>query len=145
MSRGAPPFHGRFYGAHHLGSPIWVALELTNSSRADVYTFLPRGRADGIDIEVKSGRRGVDYIVKDLTEEPEGGLVAETRIGAGDSLVQHYRLTDWIAFQQPGVYVIRLSAAMDANAESIRIRPDPRSNRVLIEGDMTLVILGKST
>jgi hypothetical protein len=145
MSQDAPSIQGRFHGVHHLGSPIWVALELTNSSRTDVYTFLPRGRADGIDIDVKSGRAGVDYVVKDLTEEPEGGLVAETRIRAGESLVQQYRLTDWVAFQQPGVYVIRLSVALDANATSLRIRPGPRSNRVLIEGDITLVILGEST
>jgi hypothetical protein len=92
---------GRFTVAapqHRIGDPLGLTLELRNDGDADVFVFVPHGRADGVQIEVLDGpARALD-----LTNEPEPGLVGQTRLAPGETHSKTYPLGDWVAFDAPG-------------------------------------------
>jgi hypothetical protein len=100
---------------HRPGEPLELTLELRNAGDADVFVFVPHGRADGVRVEVLDGpARALD-----LTREPEPGLVGETRLGPGATHRKAYPLDEWVVFEAPGRCSFACSIELETRAASL--------------------------
>jgi hypothetical protein len=104
------------------GEPISATLVLRNDSRRDLYVFVPRGRAEGIELTVVEGPAEI----KDMRQEPEPGLVGETRIGPGETYRQPFMLSDWLDVRQPGTVRVVCRIVLAAYSSSLRDAASPR-------------------
>ncbi len=120
-----------------LGQPIWITLFLTNSSDEDLYIFVPKVRSGGIQIDVEQGR---GYSLKDMTGEPEPGLVGERMLKPGGSCSQRYFLTQWLIFNEPGDFIVRISIRIEVYHSSIRERSERSPEHIAVSSDLHLRI-----
>ena len=108
---------------YRLGEPIGVTLVLRNAGPRLLYVFVPRGRAEGVEVTVLEGPAAI----RDMDQEPEPGLVGETRIDPGESYRQPYVLSNWLEVQQPGALRIACRVVLTVRATSLRHAISPRA------------------
>jgi hypothetical protein len=104
------------------GEPISVTLVLHNDARRDLYVFVPRERAEGVEITVVEGL----VEIKDMRHEPESGLIGETRIRPGETYRQPFMLSDWLNVRQPGAVRVVCRILLAAYPSSLRDAATPR-------------------
>ncbi|MBZ0303812.1 MAG: hypothetical protein K8J31_28990 [Anaerolineae bacterium] len=90
---------------------------ITNESDDEVYFFLPRGRADGVQFRVQQAG---GFEIKAMTEEPEPGLVGEQKLSPGSQFSQRYLLTEWLRFKEPGDYTVECAIELELYNASLR-------------------------
>jgi hypothetical protein len=103
-----------------VGETIGVTLRIENRSDRPVFLFVPRGRANGIDIRVVQGS---EFELKDLRHEPEPGLLAETKISGGETFRQKYPLSEWLLLKEPGDYTIECRIQIEVSDKSMLEKP----------------------
>ena len=124
---------------YYLGDPIWVTLAIRNETDNEVHLFVPRGRVNGIQIAVKEGN---DVQIKGMTDEPEPGLVSETKVPPGETYRQPYLLTQWLLFKKPGHYTIECTLEIEWYTVSLRQKNVNRvGTNVSISTEFHLTIL----
>jgi hypothetical protein len=107
-----------------------------------LHILMPRGRAGGIQIEVKQGGNAQ---VKDMLHEPEPGLEAEIKIAPGETLRQEFVLSDWLILRQSGAYVVKCEIPIEVSRESLRVGEAMRSpKRVTIQSDVRFNVVSNS-
>lgn len=127
---------------YRLGEPISVTLFIKNRGDKPAYLFVPRGRADGIRVRVKEGE---GLRLKDMTEEPEPGLVQETKVAPGGTYSQEYPLGRWLVLDKPGSYTVECEVEVEGSDASLRDTGGKRmSLRTTIRSDVHFVVLGKA-
>jgi hypothetical protein len=124
---------------NRLGESIRLEMVLENTTDRKVYVFIPRGRAEGIQITMLQGPMAT---LRDLRDEAEPGLVAETEIGAGETHRKSYFLTDWLIVQRPGDYRVECACTLDAYGSSLRDRDIKRvAKSVKIKTEIKFTVL----
>jgi hypothetical protein len=115
-------------------------MALKNETDRKVYVFIPRGRADGIRISLPPGQAAE---LKSLNEEAEPGLVAETEIGAGETVRTSYPLTDWLILRAAGNYRIEAACTFDAYNASLRDKDSSKriATPVEVKGEVVVTVL----
>jgi hypothetical protein len=100
-----------------VGEPIGVTLRIENCSERPAFLLVPRGRANGIEIKVVQGNK---FELRDLLQEPEPGLLAETKISGGETFRQKYPLSEWLLLKEPGDYSIECTVTIEVSDKSMR-------------------------
>jgi hypothetical protein len=108
---------------YRLGEPIVVTLSVKNVGDQDIYIFVPRGRAYGLQINVKKGR---GFHLKGLEEEPEPGLVGENKLQPGATYSQQFPLGDWLIVDEPGEFTVECSIEIEVSNISLREKNEQR-------------------
>jgi hypothetical protein len=117
-----------------LNEPISVTAFITNASSDTLHILVPRGRAGGIQIEVKQGDKAQ---VKDMLQEPEPGLETERKIAPGETFRQEFVISDWLILKQPGTHVVACTIPIEVSRETLRAGEANRSSkRVTIQSDI---------
>jgi hypothetical protein len=122
---------------YRLGEPVRVELELMNEGDQPVYVFPPHGRANGLRLTVRGTGR---YALRGLTEEPDAGLVGERELPPRGRLRQDYDLTRWVAFEEPGHYVVGFSLDLEVFDRSIRDGGERSARRLEVADDLELEV-----
>lgn len=122
-----------------LGEPLWVTLVIQHQGDQDVFVFVPRGRADGLEITIKQGN-GIH--LKNLLQESEPGLMPEQRLRPNGTLRQRYQLSEWLIITEPGDYRIECAIEVEGYTASLRQDNGRRSaTRVWISTDLHFTIV----
>lgn len=106
-----------------LGEPFSVTLFIKNESDHDVYVLVPTGRADGLQITVNDGG---NVQVKDMTAEPEPGVVAEEKLSPSETISRQFPLSDWLIVRAPGSYTVGCAIEIETREASMRSKGDDR-------------------
>ncbi len=124
---------------YQLGESIWLTLTVQNQGNLNVYMFVPRSRIDGIHIAVKNGK---DFLLKDLREEADVGLVPEIELLPSQIYNQQYPLSEWLRLKQPGDYTIECAIEIESYDASLRQQEQARNaSYVTISSDVQFTIL----
>src|SRR5438132_5022791 len=124
---------------YRLGEPFWVTLVIQNLGDQNGFLFVPRARADGLQIIVKQGH-GIH--VKDLSQESEGGLVPEQKLPPNGTLRQRYQLSEWLIITEPGDYAVECAIEVEVYSTSLHEDDANRvATRVHVSNDLRFTIL----
>lgn len=124
---------------YRVGEPIGVTIFVRNEDDRDLYLFVPRGRADGLRINVKAGE---GFQLKGMGEEPEPGLVGEKRLSPGATYSQQFPLSEWLLISEPGDFVVECSIDVEVADMSIREQNEQRrSETVTVSTDLSFTVL----
>jgi hypothetical protein len=122
-----------------LGESVSVTLFVRNQGKETAYLLVPRGRADGIRIQVKEG---TGFQLSDMTQEPEPGLVPETKVSSGETYSQEFPLSKWLVLGKPGPYTLECAVDVKTSDKSLRDSDQNRvSLRTTIQSDVHFVVL----
>ena len=128
---------------YQLGEPITLTLVLENRDSDPTYLFVPKGRAGGIEIEVKQGN---NFQIKNMLNEAEPGLQAELKLGAGETLRQQISLSDWLIVREPGSYIVAVTIPIEAGKKSLREDDAKGASRaVSIQASVHFTIVAKGS
>lgn len=122
---------------HRLGEPISVTLSIKNENDHDIYLFVPRGRAGGLQIKIKQGKGQV----KDLLEEPEPGLVAEQKLAPGDTYSQQFPLGEWLIINEPGNFIVECSIEIETSNMSLRENERRATDTISVSTELHFTVL----
>ena len=124
---------------YRVGEPIWVTLFIRNEGAHDIYLFVPRGRADGLQIRVKEGD---GFQLKDLREEPEPGLVGEKKLLPGATYSQQFPLSEWLVINESGEFVVECSIDVETSNMSLREQNEQRAaSTMTVSTDLSFTVL----
>jgi hypothetical protein len=118
---------------YYLGDPIVITLELTNPGQHEVHVFVPHGRSDGLQIAV---RQTAGFQLRDMTEEPDTGMVPETRLAPSQTYRQAFPLSQWLVFTAPGTYYVQCSLPVRVASASLRQADADRDEETLTVSDI---------